>query len=498
MSMRMITSLAQKQTLVMTPKLQQAIKILQMHRLELAQYVSQQMVENPVLEEGYEDPEETDEDSNTEDESGNSEDETVEVDVDLETGLPDTDAAAEDDSPELDITDDDFGDLNWQEYFDDTPVTKNEWEAPPDDDMRDNTTTQAESLAEHLQWQLRMSITTEDDYTIGEAIIGNIDEDGYLTTDIEEIAESLECDVAEVEQVLQMIMTFDPTGVGARNLKECLLIQLRQLGLENTIAHEIVEGDHLNDLEANRFPQISKDLKIELDLVRVAAEAISALEPKPGCQYSSERPEYVIPDVTVEKIEGEYQVFMNDYGPGLRLSSYYRNLVKHRSSLASETREYIKSKIQSATWLLESIQRRRSTIQMVTESIFQVQSGFLEQGPEYLKPLTLKQIADMVGISESTVSRVTRNRYVQTPRGVFELKYFFNSSISTESGGMTSSASVKETIKTMINTEDSQNPLSDKEIELQLKDQGIKIARRTIAKYRGDLNIPPSSKRKQW
>jgi RNA polymerase sigma-54 factor len=358
--------------------------------------------------------------------------------------------------------------------------------------------TSSESLAEHLLWQLRMSVTSEEDYAIGEAIIGNIDEDGYLTIGVEEIAETLEIEVAEVERLLQLIQTFEPTGVGARDLRECLLIQLQQLGLENTIANEIVEKDYLHDLEANRFPQIAKSLGVGLDLVCAAAESIASLEPKPGRQFSSEKPEYIVPDVTVERIDGNYRVFVNDYGPRIRLSPYYRGMLSSGSSLPGETREYIQSKIQSAAWLLESIERRRRTIQRVTESIFEVQRGFLEKGPSYLKPLTLKDIADMVGVHEATVSRVTSGRYVQTPRGVFELKYFFNSAIPTENGGPTSSASVKEMIKDMIVSEDPQNPLSDKEIESRLNENGIHIARRTIAKYRKELNIASSSKRKKW
>jgi RNA polymerase sigma-54 factor len=499
MSLRQTITITQKPMLVMTPKLQQAIKILQMHRLELAQYISQQMVENPVLEESYDEVEETSEESETEDETGELEDEIAEADVDLETGLPDTDdVVSEADTPELDVTDDDFGDVDWEKYFDDSSTGSNEWETPLDDETHDNMVTLEESLEEHLLWQLRMSVTSEDDYAIGETIIGDIDNDGYLTTDVEEIAETLERDVAEVERVLKIVQTFEPTGVGARNLKECLLMQLRQLGLEDTIAYEIVEKDYLQDLEANRFPQIAKELRVELELVREAANAIASLEPKPGRQFSSMKPEYVIPDVTVEKIDGDYKVFMNDYGPRLRLSPYYQGMLSSRGSLPDEAREYIRSKIQSAKWLLESIERRRSTIQRVTESIFEVQKDFLDKGPSYLKPLTLREIADMVGVHEATVSRVTRNRYVQTPRGVFELKYFFNSGISTESGSMASSVSVKEMIKSMIDNEDPQNPLSDRDIELQLNQNGIKIARRTIAKYRGELNILPSSKRRQW
>ena len=503
MSLRTTINVTQTMTqkLVMTPKLQQAIKILQMPRLELAQYISQQLVENPVLEEIYDDPEDTGAENETADEIAEADDEVAEVDVDLETGLPDeAEAAPEADSPELDIMDDDFGDTNWEEYFADSaaPNSNNEWEAPLDDDIRDTLAGAGESLEEHLLWQLRMTVESEEDHAIGEAIIGNMDDDGYLTVSVEEIAELLECEAENVEQVLQLVQTFDPAGVGARDLKECLLIQLEQLGLADTVAYEIVEDGYLQDLESNHFPQIAKSLKVELDLVRAAADAISSLEPRPGRQFSSVKPEYVSPDITVEEVEGEYKVFMNDYGPRLTLSPYYRRMLRSRDSLPSETREYIRAKMQSANWIIDSIERRRRTILRVTESIFEVQKEFLDKGPAYLKPLTLKQIAERVYISESTVSRVTRNRYVQTPRGVFELKYFFTSGISTESGEMASSESVKETIKDMVDKEDPKSPLSDKDIELQLKGRGLKIARRTIAKYRGELGIPNSSKRKKW
>jgi len=517
MSLRITTTLAQKQMLVMTPKLQQAIKLLQMPRLELAQYISQQMVENPVLEEDlYDGAEESDRDGEIEGEAPDLEDDgTVEVDVDLETGLPDTEIASESDTPEMDVTDDDFGDFNWEEYFaNDAPIARSDWEAPRDDDMRDALATVApvESLAEHLLWQLRMSVASEDDYAIGEAVIGNMDENGFLVAevtdenghstidviDIADIAELLECDVAEVERVLRLIQTFEPGGVGARDLKECLSIQLRQLGLEDTIAYEFVEKGHLQDLEAARLPQIAKSLGVDLEMVRQAMNAIASLEPYPGRQFSSTKPEYVVPDVTVEEMDGKYRVFMNDSGPSIRLSPYYRNMLSSRGSLQAETRKYIRSKMESARWLLESIERRRRTVLRVTQSIFEIQREFLEQGLAHLKPLTLRNIADMVGIHQSTVSRAIRNRYVQTPRGVFELKYFFSTGISTKSGGMTSSLSIKEMIKSIIDAEAPQKPLSDRDIELRLGQNDIKIARRTIAKYRRELNIPSSSKRKKW
>lgn len=496
MSLRMTVNISQRPMLVMTPKLQQAIKILQMHRLELTQYISQQMEENFVLEETFD---EVDESEALEGDNKESalEDKVSEVDVDLDTGLPDNNTAG--DTPELDIANENFGDIDWAKYFEDsTPDTKNEWEAPLEDDVRDNVASTAESLEEHLFWQLRMSVNSEDDYAIGEAIIGNIDDDGYLTTSIQEIAESLKRDAADVERVLKAIQTFEPTGVGARDLKECLLIQLQQLNLQDTVAYKIVEKDYLDFLVSNRLPQLAKELEVEMEVVRAAVKVIASLEPKPGRQFGSEKSEYIVPDVTVEKVDGKYRIFMNDYGPRLRLNPYYWNLLNSRNFLPNETREFIKSKIQSATWLIENIESRRATILKVTESILDIQKDFLDEGAAYLKPLTLKDIAVRLGIHESTVSRVTRNRYVQTPQGVFELKYFFNSGISTESGGMTSSASVREMIKEIVNNEDPKKTLSDSGIEKVLKQRGIEIARRTIAKYREELNIPPSSKRKKW
>lgn len=493
------------QKLVMTPKLQQAIKILQMPRLELAQYVSQQLVENIALEESYDEPEEIDTEDESENDSNESESEGTEANTDLEiVPTDDTEASNETDSPELDITNEDFGDVDWENYFLDSAATNNEWETPVDEGTRDTLANESESLEEHLLWQLRMSALSEEDIRIGEAIIGNIDDDGYLTTDnaeleiIIEIAELMDCKAEDVERLLSLIQTFDPAGVGSRNLEECLLIQLEQLGLANTAAYEIVEEGHIQDLEANRLPQIAKNLKVDIELVRAASDAISALEPKPGRQYSSTKPGYVFPEVSVIEIDGQYRIIMNDFGPSLRLSSYYQHMLKSQDVLASEERNYIRSKVQSAQWLIESIEHRRRTILRVTESIFDVQKGFLDKGPAYLKPLTLKEIADRIGVHEATVSRATRGRYVQTPRGVFELKYFFTSAVSTENGNKASSEAVKASIKNMIATEDPKSPLSDSEIERRLKQEGFKVARRTIAKYRDGLGIPSSNKRKQW
>ena len=344
--------------LVMTPKLQQAIKVLHMQRMELAQYINQQMEQNPILEEVLDEVEDLSEEIDI-DEIDKLDAEIPEANLDVETGLPDEDVinvTSESDSPELDITSDEFGDFDWERYFEDTfPVTKSEWEAPSEDDMRDNVITEQESLDEHLLWQLRMTVKTEKDYIIGETIIGNINENGYLMATLEEIAQDTESETVEVERILKIIQGFDPNGVGARDLNECLLIQLKQLDLQNTIAYEIVERNLLNLVGANRFPQLAKELGVEMDLVQAAAKVILSLDPRPGSQFTTERPEVIIPDVTVEKVDGKYKVYVNDYGTKLRVSPYYRGLLNKKNSLPSEAREYIRENIRSAAWLLMNI-----------------------------------------------------------------------------------------------------------------------------------------------
>lgn len=499
MTIKPTLSMSQKAMLVMTPKLQQAIKILQMPRLELAQYLSQQMLENPVLEE---DIELLDEETNIEGEDTNSvedvEGNLSEADFDMDTGLPDSDEGANNDLPIIDVTDKDFGDIDWKQYFEDSSSVGEEWEEPLEEDVQFNTPIVRESLQEHLLRQLRMSVDSEQDYNIGEFIIGNIDDDGYLTISVEEIASELKCGVEEVNRILSIIQEFEPAGVGARNLRECLLIQLRQLGLSDSVAYKIVERDLLKELEANHYPMVSKILGVSMEELKEAMKVISRLEPKPGRQFGHSEVEYIVPDLIVDKIDGKYVVRMDDQGPRLRLSQYYLDLLNNPDKLSDSERNYIKSKIESASWLLETIERRRNTILKVAEAIFDVQKDALDKGFEYLKPLTLKDIADRVGVHEATVSRVVRNRYVQTPRGIFELRRFFSTGISKEDGEASSAVSVKELIKNLVDAEDPSNPLSDKEIQQLLAQKGLKIARRTVAKYRAELGVPPSNKRKQW
>jgi len=501
MELKMTQSMVQKQTLVMTPKLQQAIKILQMPRMELSQYISQQLEENPFLEENFDEIEEISEESEIKNESDETLIDIPETDIDLNTGLPETDSMTDNDLPELDITDDNFGDLNWKDYFadsSDNSANNSEWEEISEEDRRTDTPSVDESLQDHLLWQLRMSTKSEHDYEIGEAIIGEINDNGYLTTDIKEIAESSCYELADVERLLKLIQSFEPTGVGARDLKECLLIQLNQMELDNLLPYKLIEDNYLENLAFNKHPQIAKSLKVNIDSIREASKIISMLEPEPGRQFSPVRNEYIIPDVIIDKIDDKYNVLMNDYGPRLGISSYYRDILVSKEQLSDDTKKFIQSKLESALWFLENLERRRKTIQKVTQAIFDFQSEFLDKGARFLKPLTYKDVADVVGIHEATVSRTVRGRYVQTPRGIFELKHFFSSGISTQSGEMASSTGVKEIIKNVIENENPKRPLSDLKIGKILSQKGYNIARRTISKYREELNIPPSNKRKQW
>jgi len=488
MEMKPQLNMRQSQQIVMTPKLQQAIKILQMPRMELSQYITQQLTENPVLEEADDEMEESSE--------AETDDDLDESEIDLETGLSETESATGDDLPELDVENENFGDMDWKDYFETNGTGSRE--EPEEDDRRNNDAVVEETLQDYLLWQLRMS-TNSIDYEIGEAIIGEINDDGYLTTDVDDIAKSSGFDIADVERLLELIQNFDPTGCGSRNLEECLLIQLKQGGLEGSLAYRLIENGYLVDLGANKYPQVAKSLGVDMDSVQAAIEELYKLEPKPGRQFSPLRNEIIIPDVTIEKVDGKYAVKVPEYGPGLRIGSFYRDILASGKQVNDDdTRKFIQSRIDSALWILESIESRRKTIQKVTEAIFEVQKEYLDNGDEALRPLTLREIAEMVDTHESTVSRAIRNRYVQTPQGIEKLKHFFGSGLSTKSGEMASSTSVKEIIKDIVEKEDHKKPLSDQDIGKALGQKGIKIARRTIAKYREELNIPPSNKRKQW
>src|SRR6187455_1018917 len=463
------TKLVQK--LILTPSLQQAIKLLPMSTLELADLLNQEMVENPLLEE-----------------------------VPTEELQP-----AEQQQPEKqeaqpavekpDSWDDADYDYFFGDYLDDgyrsrTPSEVKE--LPP----IENTLSSAASLSDHLLWQLAMQTEDEDVKEIGGAIVGNLDDDGYLVASVEEIAAMGEWPVAEVEKALQHVQTFDPIGVAARDLQECLWLQIRHLGLEGTPTEKIVT-EHLRLLQNHQVPEIARKLGISLDDLKEHVEIIRNLDPKPGSRYNPSQSQYVIPDVYVVKAEKQYVAVLNEEGlPQLRISPVYRRLLDKGGENTDETRAYVKDKFRSALWLIKSVEQRQKTIHKVATSIINFQRDFLDHGIEYLRPLVLRDVANDIGMHESTVSRVVTNKYMHTPQGVFEMKYFFHSGISSSYGEAVSSVTIKQRIRKIIEQEDPRKPLSDSKIVSILQREGLELARRTIAKYREELKIPTSNQRK--
>src|SRR6202789_2910315 len=481
-----------QQRMVMTPMLQQAMKILQMSTMELKDWVEKEMVENPVLEEN-EDVVAPYKDSPGGEESLDQEGVVVDPTLEKAKERHDTDLVEHIKEGES------FKEDTWEVYKESQEYSdsgEGDWgnrqNSDADQEKRDfveASITRAPSLADHLEWQFLLVAKNEQQETIGKLIIGNLDDNGYLMTTLEDLAQSLQVSVDEVEKVLVLIQGLEPTGVGARDLRECLLLQLEnKTGPVAQRAYQVVLN-HFEDMEKKRYPAILKGLECDSDQLREVLAYVANLEPKPGRSFEEIDTKYVTPDVSVRKIEGEYVVVLNDEPvPRLRVSSYYRHMLKDKKAVAAkETKKFLEGKIQAANWLIKNIEQRRKTIYRVTESIFRIQREFLENGVNSLKPLTLKQVADMVSMHESTISRVTTHKYVQTPRGLFELKYFFSSGLESNDGMDVSSLSVKEKIKEMIDLEPPQKPLSDQKIMQTLTNQGLTIARRTIAKYREEL-----------
>lgn len=466
-------SLHLSQQLVMTPQLQQAIKLLQLSRMELENLINTELVDNPTLEESS--------DSESTTQSIN------EVDATASTKTEENPQASED--------------FNWENYLENfkstpsLPVYRGSDEELP---SYENTLTQPASLTEHVLWQLKLSDLDEKQKAIGEVIIGNLNEDGYLQCTLEEISEKEGFDIHEVEAVLYRIQEFDPLGVGARDLKECLLVQIYDLDYEDEVLERIVEN-HLVDLEKKNYGAISKALAISMEEVIERVRIIEDLEPKPGRAFGGTPAHYIIPDIYVQKRGDEYVVMLNEDGlPKLKISSFYKNLLDEKAtSNHVNTKEYVQGKLRSAVWLIRSIHQRQRTIYKVTESIVRQQMEFFEKGIAHLKPMVLRDVANDIGMHESTISRVTTNKYVHTPRGIFELKFFFNSGISRVHGNDVASESVKEKVKAIIAAETPAHPFSDQKIVELLLKENINIARRTVAKYREMLGILPSSKRKK-
>jgi RNA polymerase sigma-54 factor len=513
MAIEMRQQMKMSQQLVMTPQLQQAIKLLQLSRLELQDVVRQELEENPIL------------------------DEVVEVEELREPEqLELREKEAEPETPAAEFQEvragEETRDTDWDSYLDGYNYSSGEQYYDDEDRPSfENLLTKKSTLFDHLIWQLSLTRLTEREVAVGAEIIGNIDEDGYFRATLEDVASALVrmppfrdemlqwsglqpdsdperlteacdgfCETALVplaQTVLKRVQEFDPVGVGARDLRECLLIQVAGLGMGGTIVEALLR-DHLKDLEARRYKQAAKVLGVEINDILAASKIIAELDPKPGRGYSQEDVQYISADIFVHKVGDEYVVVLNDEGmPNLRINPIYAPETKATRGVDKQAEEYIGEKMRSAVWLIKSIQQRQRTIFKVAKSLVKFQRDFLDRGIEHLKPLVLRDIAEDIGMHESTISRVTTNKYMQTPQGLFELKYFFNSGISTGEGDFIASESVKSKIKELVDSEDPKRPYSDQRLAELLSNHNIVIARRTVTKYREMLRIGSSSERKK-
>jgi len=489
MDMKIGLNIGLQQRLVMTPKLQQALKLLQMPTLELQMVLKQEVLQNPLLEEvddadldsDEEEPAEAEEaaESKTEEQEAKSEPadneeseeakkERLGVDDYFESSFGSGDGFANEESRE--------------DFVERVPVAK-------------------QSFSEYLMSQLRLATKDEMVLAIGEYIVGSLDDSGYLTASLDEVARAFKLPAGgteDVEKVLTIIQSFDPVGIGARDLKECLLIQLEAKGMGDTLAARIVR-DHFEEFKQRKYLDLSKALKVPMKEIQDQSHVIGTLNPKPGLDILVDEPKYVIPDLVVDRVGDRYVVSLNDRNiPRLRISQSYRDELQQNVELDSEAKDFIQSRLKNAKWLIQTIEQRRRTMIKVMEAIVEEQREFFEKGAVALRPLTLQQVAGKISMHESTVSRVTTNKYVQTPRGVYVLKYFFSSSLSTEDGNEVSAKSAKMNIKGIIAKEDIRRPLSDQKIADILKKDGLIIARRTVAKYREQLGILPARHRKQY
>jgi RNA polymerase sigma-54 factor len=492
------------QRLVMTPSLQQAIKLLQMSKLELEEVLTQEMVENPVLEEDQEQEEAAREAEAAEAPEAPEAPEAAEVAEASKEDLPpsatvSTEAPAEAEAaPEAER--DSFEEIDFDTYFEDyldTAYNPRQYEDSEQSPL-ENTLSSTPGLQEYLTWQLSMSDAGPAVREIAGYLIGNIDEDGYLRVAREEIREGGFENEAEIEQALALVRSFDPPGVCAFDLPDCLMIQIRALKIDNPLIEKIVT-EHWLELLNRQFPQLSRSLSVGMSELQAVVEIIKNLEPKPGRKYSNERTIYVEPDVAVRKIGDEDVIQLNEDGlPKLRISAAYRRMLRGgNGAIGQEAAAYLKDKMRSAVWLIKSLDQRQRTIYKVADSIVRHQREFLDKGIECLRPLVLRDVANDIGMHESTVSRVVSNKYIHTPRGLFPMKYFFHSGIDSSTGADVSSLSIKSKIARYIADEDAKRPHSDARIMQRLRAEGIQIARRTVAKYREELRIPSSSQRKQ-
>src|SRR5688500_13304027 len=469
------------QKLIMTPSLQQAIKLLQLSKLELQEVLNQELLENPLLEETAEEVKA----------------EEAEAEAQEAKTAEGQEEPKKTETTEQEKEKDSFDEIDYDAYFQDyieygyNPRGMGE---EHEEFPIENTLTRPPNLTDHLTWQLSMSDASPRVKEVGAFIIGNIDEDGYLRANNDEIVATGPFTQEEVDAAIKAIQTLDPIGVGARDLRECLLLQLEFLEIDNVLVEAIIR-DHWDMFMQRHFVQLSKALGVDMKTLEGIVEIIKHLDPKPGRKYSNERAIYVEPDVYVHKVGDEYVIVLNEDGmPKLRINGSYRQMLNSIDTKSDgETVNYIKDKIRSAVWLIKSLDQRQRTIYKVAESIVKHQKEFLEKGIDFRRPLVLRDVADDIQMHESTVSRVVSNKYMHTPRGLFLMKYFFHSGIDSEYGGDISSLTVKRKIQSYIAAEDPRKPLSDSKIMKILNDEGINIARRTVAKYRDELNIPSST-----
>jgi RNA polymerase sigma-54 factor len=470
------------QGLMMTPQLQQAIKLLTLTHLEMTSVIAKEMVENPMLEE-----------------TGN-EISKDEIRKQKQDDMKNVEATADSFSgPEL--VENSKTEFDWDKYVESynttssTPRSAGEYNGNDDQPNYENMVSRGQSLAEHLEWQLRMENLTEEEWELAEEIIHNINDEGYLQESIENIVANCKLHREDAFEILKMIQNLDPVGCGSSNLVECLLAQARALPERMLLVEKMIESQ-LGNLQKKDYTQIAKEIGVDREKVKEAELIIMGLTPKPGRLVSPEDTQYVVPDIFVHEVSGEFIIKMNNEGvPRLKISNLYKSLIQQSGD--AEAQEYVKDKLRAAKWLIDSIENRQKTIMKVSNAIVKAQQLFFKKGPAFLKPMILKDIANEIGMHESTVSRVTTNKFMHTPIGTFELKYFFNAGIGGKNGGIDiASESLKLKIKGLTDNEDPKKPLSDQKIADMLKQGDIVVARRTIAKYREILNILPSSKRK--
>jgi len=453
--------LEQTQKLIMTPELRQAIKILQLSSTELTEYVTQIITENPLIE--------------------------------IQETLPNSEGQ---DKKTLEV--------NWEDYLQNLQNLRDQVERQGPWEVKqelayENLLTKGISLHEHLLSQLGVLPLTKRQRCIAEYLIGNIDSAGYLSVTMEQAQQDLQVEMAELEKVLALIQNFDPPGIGARNLVECLTIQLKQRGIKEPDVYTLVEK-HLEQIGQGRLNKVAKCMNLSICRVQELADIIKTLNPKPGASFGGDEDiRYIVPDVIVERIDGEFVIQVNDSNiPHLTINKTYSAILNKNNNVDERTKEFVESKLNQALWLLRSIEQRRMTIYQVTEALIELQRAFFEQGVKYLRPLTLKQVAEKVGVHESTVSRATSNKYIQTPHGNFEYKFFFSSGVGTAVGDCASSESIKRLICELIKKEDASKPLSDQKLAEELKSKGISIARRTVTKYREEMGIPNAGQRRRY